>query len=275
MARATVPAAREENPHAGDFQREQRRGNLAAEDRRKARAHTAHDRQVLKLGPQLSPLAHQLGQGAPQLQGRPLPAGRSPKTVGEQGGREDHRGQQTGDRLLPPGSLDDKVGSPGRFDAAPAVHPHHQQAGQGQQEHRPSGALPQVVRRPQQTGEQATPDPHKQPHHQTKQQPPAVDAKALSAECHFRIHPPEEGPDRVAPGVALSFLLFHGSPRLSALCFPPIISHFPAFAMGTHGPWARDFLPFPGLPRPPGCQKASIYDKIIKTVRNLYFFEMR
>ena len=136
-------------------------------------------------------------------------------------------------------------------------------------------AVPQVVRRPQQTGEQAAPDPHKQPHHQTKQQPPAVDAKALSAECHFRIHPSEEGPDRVAPGVALSFLLFHGSPRLSALCFPPIISHFPAFAMGTHGPWARDFLPFPGLPRPPGCQKASIYDKIIKTVRNLYFFEMR
>ena len=25
--------------------------------------------------------------------------------MGEQGGREDHRGQQTGDRLLPPGSL--------------------------------------------------------------------------------------------------------------------------------------------------------------------------
>ena len=80
---------------------------------------------------QARPLAHQLGQGAPHLQGSPSRLSRAPKawvsTVAQNTTGASRR--ETG--CSPPGSLDDQVGPPGGFDAAPAVHPHHHQPRQG------------------------------------------------------------------------------------------------------------------------------------------------
>ena len=134
-------------------------------------AHAAHDGQVLELPAQARPLTHQLGQGAPHLQGSPLPAGRAPEGMGEHCGAEHHRGQQAGDRLLPPGGLDDQVGPPGGFDAASAVHPHHHQPRQGEKEAGPGRAVAQHVRPGQEPVKQAPQDPHQQPTPSPKSRP--------------------------------------------------------------------------------------------------------
>ena len=168
--------AQGQDAHAGNFQGEQSGGDLAAKDGGEARAHAAHDGQVLVALPHPGPLADQLGQGTAQLQGRALPSGGAAEDVGQQGRGEDHRGQQAGDGLFPTGSLDDEVGAPGGLDAAPAVHPHHHQARQRQQVHGPGGPVAHIGGHIQQAGKHAAADTDDKACHQAEEQTHTVDA---------------------------------------------------------------------------------------------------
>ena len=160
-----------------------------------------HDGQVLKLVPQFEELPQDLRQGAPQLEGCARTAGGTPEEMGQNGGEEDHRGQQPGDRLLPTGGLDDYIRAPRRFDAPLPVEPHDDQAHQRQQEDAPKHIVSEYVRHRQEPGEKAADDPNHHAHTQGKEDGPGGDAQALCTEDHLRIDLPKE-----AFGFVLPFL---------------------------------------------------------------------
>ncbi len=102
--------------------------------------------------------------------------------MGQQGGEEDHRSQDPGDRLLASGGLDDQVGAAGGADAALFIHPDDEQTDNGKKERSPLRFVPKLLRQRQEMDKGAAAPPNHQPGKQTEEHPAAIDPQAFSAE---------------------------------------------------------------------------------------------
>ena len=84
------------------------------------------------------------GQGGSQLEGGPLPSGRAPHQVSENGGQEDEGGGAQLQALRVPHGYQHQVGAPVLFHAAHPVQQHDGRPGQGKQPDDPGVLPPQL-----------------------------------------------------------------------------------------------------------------------------------
>ena len=195
------------DPHADHLHGKDGGGQRRAEQGGEGGGHAAHNHDALVLFVQAEAAPGPGGQGAPQLEGSPLPAGGAPAQVGQGGGGEDQRGgaQPQGARL--PHRHQHQVGAPVLLHAAGPVEQHDDHPRQGQQENQPGVPPPQAGGPVHLQQEGHRRQPHRDPDHAGVQHPPEKDAplpQVLPQPVRSPHLPSPLSPGPASPGVFLS-----------------------------------------------------------------------
>ncbi len=104
-----------------------------SEEGRKDGRHSAHGNGIPVIIIKSEELAHVLPQGAPDLQGRPLPADRGAGEVGEDSGNKYQQGEPQGDHVSGVDGVEDQVRPDGFLKAHAAVEEDNRAAPDGKQ----------------------------------------------------------------------------------------------------------------------------------------------